>query len=434
MIERREGDEAGFRTGTVLGVALVAAVLAAASLYFAVQNQPPVAGERATTSTSYSALGFRGFAELLAELGFPVTRSRRGAGLAADRVADLAVLPAPRSAEELGAALDRHRHARAVLIVAPKRVAVDSPDPRNRVRRTRLLPASQVEGVLRAAAAELILLRPPAPGAAPGLDGEDVRPAVAAPQLVRHPTAPAVAAYPGDGKPAALLLELQADRPRIWLLADPDPLANHGLDEGDNALFAARLVEALAGPGATVLFDEAAAVDGAAQPSAFARLFRLPWLALTLALAALGLAVGLAAANRFGTPKEVAAGVAAGRASLIGATARLQMDRAGARAALGRYMRRTLRHVAQRRHAPAGDDAALADWLDGVRGGGGQRRGAGEPAAAALLREAAETAESAEAGEARILAVARRIHGWRMDMLNEHSGERPARPHPGRGR
>jgi hypothetical protein len=424
MIERQEGLEGGFRRTTVMAVAAVAALLAAASLYFGVQPQLPI-GARATTSESPSAVGFRALAELLEDLGFTVARNRyrRGFGDVSDA---LVIIPAPRNAGELSRALERLGEAHAILVVAPKRTeagritsdgwltaAETSTVPR--VRRA-LLGANRAVGVNRR----------DEPAGTPAINALTVAPSIDDLQQASVADAWPVVAYGAGKSPFALVAELQAQSPRIWLLADPDPLSNHGIDEGSNALFATRLIETLAPPSGAILFDEVHN-GGLAAPSVLAMLFRLPWLAVSLAVAALIALIGLSASGRFGTPKEEAVGMAAGRAALIGATTRLQLGRGSGRVALERYMRRTLRLVAQRRHAPDGDDRALAAWLDAVA----QREDGGK--ALDLLTEASRIAENPQAGEAQVLAAAGRIHHWRVEMLNEHR-ERSARPDPVRGR
>ena len=81
---------------------------------------------------------------------------------------------------------------------------------------------------------------------------------------------------------------------------DPDPLLNHGIDEGDNALFAIRLIELLGGDDAVIAFD-----DGPGAPrtpaSFWIAMFEPPLIAITIAIAALFAGLGLIAIARFGS-------------------------------------------------------------------------------------------------------------------------------------
>ncbi len=208
----------------------------------------------------------------------------------------------------------------------------------------------------------------------------------------------------------ALVVEIRQASPRILLLTDPDPVSNLGIGKGENALFAIELIEFLGGDDRRIVFDEAFA-GSATGPSTFARLFELPWLALTLSFGALVIVIGFAALNRFGTPKEDMAGVAAGRASLIGATARLNLFEDSGRAALARYMRHSLRTVATGRRAPGTTDVERVTWLD---------KRAGAKAKAATLNHDADALSKSGASEPKaILNHAQHIHAWRTEMLNE---------------
>ena len=53
-----------------------------------------------------------------------------------------------------------------------------------------------------------------------------------------------------------MLGELKEGRRRIWVLADPDPIENHGIGKGDNLAFATTIVYALlAGKPGKLVFD-----------------------------------------------------------------------------------------------------------------------------------------------------------------------------------
>ena len=83
---------------------------------------------------------------------------------------------------------------------------------------------------------------------------------------------------------------------RIWVLSDPDILANHGLARGDNAAFAVALIDALRSPGGTVVFDETH--HGFIQrPSLWRSASRLPF-AIVSIQALIALAVRTSRARR----------------------------------------------------------------------------------------------------------------------------------------
>lgn len=412
MTERQDAAEGGFRRRPLIALIALAGVLAAVALYFTTQGeQQERKGGRATTSVSRSALGFYAYAEFLRELGYTVSRNRLEDGpRAAPR--RLAVIASPRSGQELREALERFDDATAVLIIAPKRFAVRSRQPRRRVVATGLYTPEDVEAVLQAADPRIRIARGPAL-AAPIISPFSAAPSAADAYLAAE-GGRALSLYPiRAGLNGALLQEVQRAEPKIWLLTDPDPLANHGLGHGANALFAAALTDALIGATGHVVFDEA--MNGSiVAPTIYAQLFELPWLSLTIALAALILAIALAATGRFGTPKEATAGVAAGRASLVRATARLNLIEDGGRSALARYFRHMLRAVATRRRAPGADDAGRLDWLDRMATKAGKRADGKD-----LEARAAALAQTETADPAALLAAGRRIHRWRTEQLNE---------------
>src|SRR5262249_36525356 len=76
----------------------------------------------------------------------------------------------------------------------------------------------------------------------------------------------------------------------LYVLTDPDLIENHGLDDGDNAAVAMRMIDALLPPGGVVVLDET--LHGLARPpSLWRELTEMPWWPMTasavVALAAL---------------------------------------------------------------------------------------------------------------------------------------------------
>src|SRR5205085_4385948 len=62
---------------------------------------------------------------------------------------------------------------------------------------------------------------------------------------------------PVIGNDSGMLVgELRTGARRLWILADPDPLQNHGLADPDNAVFAVALINALRGADGNVVFHE----------------------------------------------------------------------------------------------------------------------------------------------------------------------------------
>ncbi len=413
MMEQVEAKEGGFRRRPLIAMIALAAILATYLLYSDLQtsgksDQLP----RAATSKSVSALGLSAFAELLERLRYRVVRTRLRESWAS-YAGQTVVLSGFEDRDELSGALDRFDKAKAILIVAPKRKVVKALREDRYIFETQPLDPGDVARTLHAADSRLGVNAVTTTGWLTRTD-LGALPAMGEMQLINKYNGRALVTIVDPGKPFdihhALVLELRQSNPRILVLSDPDPVANHGIGKGENALFAVELIEHLAGDDRRIVFDEAFA-GAAVGPSAFARLFELPWLALTLSFGALVVVIGFAALNRFGAPKEDAAGVAAGRASLIGATARLNLFEDSGRAALARYMRHSLRTVAAGRRAAGSSDPERVAWLD-------KRSGAG-PKAADLKHNADALAKSAASEPGAILDQAKRIYDWRTEMLNE---------------
>lgn len=412
-MEREFAREGGFRRRPLLAMIGLAAVLSSFLLYDLLQSGGKSSDlPRAATSKSVSALGFSAFAELLDRLGYTTKHSRTRESRRSYK-GKIAVLSGFKTNVELEGALKRFRLAKAILIIAPKRAAKDSLAPHRYVARTAPLEATDIEIILRGADSKIRLQLGTILGAfatTPLTAGVTID----KPQLADRSSGPALISYVDPqaihSGAQALLIELRKSNPRTLLLTDPDPLSNHGIGAGENALFAVELISYLGGASAHIVFDEALA-GSATAPSPFAKLFETPWLALSLAFVALALVIGIAALARFGTPKESPVGIAAGRASLIGATARLNVFEDGGRAALVRYMRHAIRDAAAGRRAPGMDEAARLRWLDKQPGALIKGRHLQDTAVALAASNASETTD--------ILKQAQRIHDWRTEMLNE---------------
>lgn len=187
----------------------------------------------------------------------------------------------------------------------------------------------------------------------------------------------------------------------LWLLSDPDLLANHGLGRGDNAALVVGLLDHLRQDGAIVL-DET--LHGHRQhASVWELLGRFPLVLLPLHLLLL-LGLGLwAGIGRFGAPLPAPRALAAGKAFLIDNIAALLGSRE--QVGLQQYWKDRVRAVAARRHAPRGlGDGELESWL--LQRCGGPR--------AAVQRQLREQVAERPHGD-RALQVARAVHEWSIE-------------------
>jgi hypothetical protein len=197
---------------------------------------------------------------------------------------------------------------------------------------------------------------------------------------------------------------------RLVVLADPDPIANHGLGRGDAPLLVAALMDRL-GPGAaTVVLDET--LHGhELQPSLARELLRFP-LVLATAQALLALALlAWAALVRFGRPRPAPPPLAAGKEVLLDRTAALLLAGGSPRDAVRAYLAAAKEQLAQRLRPP-GSEEPNADWLARTA------RARGRADALAAL-EAAVAAQAAGRGAAdAAVRIAQEIHRFREYMTH----------------
>ncbi len=359
---------------------------------------------------SVSAIGHRALAETLRTLGIQVVLSRHRSAQRAGSAA-LLVVAEPRlsseDAEDLGTEL---AEAETILLVLPKwRGRAGALNPLW-VERTRLLPETTVETVLRAIASDAAITRVPGglTWSAYGLQGS-IGPGVEAQLINSSAMEPRIRV--GDG---ILVGEVHTDRgQRIVVVSDPDILSNHGLARDDNAAIVVSLIEELRPPGAPVIFDEVAH-GFARRPSVWQPLFEVP-LVVPTALAAIAIAVTLwAGTGRFGGPIPAPKRLRAGKRDLIANAADLLALGGHHRETLQRYFAVTLRAVAARLNAPPGlDQRKTMDWADHLA----QRRGL-----ACRIRPLGDELKALTAASRfdadRALRLAARLHRWRKDMTD----------------
>lgn len=387
---------------------LAAAVLAfAASLYLmgSGEGKKPGGDTIGPSSFSRSAIGYAGIAEILRRLDVAVVKSQHDA-VGKLRPGGVLVLTEPKGKFDADAdAADDIPRAKALLLILPKWVGLPSLTHPGWIGQALTVDESIPQAALRLALPAGEIVRPDAQqawsaneiGVAPTLD--------ATVQLMRAKELKPIVAS-SDG---ILLGELRQKGRRIWLLADPDVMDNHGVVRDGNAAFSVALINALRGSDGNVVFDETLHGYVARPTSPVKLLFQFPFVFAT-AQGALAVALLLwATLGRFGAPAPVAAGLDAGKLALVENTARL-LDFAGhQRMMVRRYLQAALRDVARELRAPRGlSDDALVDWLKRI----GAARGVATDIGA-VYREVETGAEPA-----RFTAIAATTHQWKGEILN----------------
>jgi hypothetical protein len=398
-----------------------AAMVLVGSLYFMQQPQSSFYGDPVGPTTfSRSAIGHAGIADVLRRLGIRVVKSQSdtAAKLGAGSVLVLAEPPSsiPQAARRVMLS------ARTTLLVLPKRFGRASRTQPGFVEHVDLVPESTASAVVKVVDPAAEVVRADALGAV-SVNRLAVLPQPAGPvQLLRSAKLRPVVAT-ANGMLVGELSESGGARPRrVWVLSDPDLIANHGIAEPANAAFAVALFDALRGNDGNVVFDETIhgfAVVHSDNPLRF--LFQFPF-SITAVLGVIALALVLwAGSARFGTPLKPAPALRFGKQDLIENTARLMEFAGHQRIMTLRYTEAVLRELGGRLHAPRGlSNEALATWLARI----GSARGVAPQTAAVLDRlDGLSGARDLRS----LAAVARDLHRFKGEIIDGASGH--PRPH-----
>ena len=398
-------DGAPFATRTVWWLIVVGAVSFGGAAIFTVLNDR--VRSTGANAFSVSAIGHRALIETLERLDVPVIVSRYRSSEKA-RSGTVLVVAEPTSRALADAEFGSLFDAPNILYVLPKRRGEAANDKPAWLRKVDLIDLGDAERALRVVRSG---------GGIERHDGQ-VRwttnrlgptPEIDRVQLIANGSLRPIIA----GDRGILVGETRRGGSRIWVLSDPDILANHGLASGENAALAVALLDGLRQPGGAVVFDETH--HGFVQrPSLWRSAFRLPF-AIVSVQALIAMAVLMwAAAGRFGAPVPVPRPYKSGKAALIDNAANLVETGGVAGDVFARYVGSVQRDVARRLHAPRRLDAGeLVDWLDRI----GRARGLGETLGA-LVREADDLMQRPRTDDARLLRVARRFNRWRQEMID----------------
>jgi hypothetical protein len=213
-----------------------------------------------------------------------------------------------------------------------------------------------------------------------------------------------------------LVGELTDKDRKIWVLADPDIIANHGLAHQGNAALALALIKALRQGDGSVVFDETVHGIVVRPVSPFLLLFRFPFVVAT-AQGLLAVALLLwAALGRFGAPQTAPPALSAGREGLLQNMAKLVEFTGHQDVIVKRYVQETVRDAAFALHAPRElSGAGLVAWLQRV----GLARGVAIDCEA-VLQQATETGIRRRSPSA-LVRLARDIHQWKGEIVDGRS-------------
>lgn len=390
----------------------IAILLFAATLYFMFFGHPntPVG----PSAFSRSAIGYAGIADVMHRLGARIVKSRSAplGKLDPDGVLVIAEPLPSTSPEQLRSLFTAGR----VLLVLPKWTGNPSEQTAGWIEDASLLEEDAARKVARIAVPGAETVRVPSVanwspneiGSVPSITGTT--------QLIKSSLLrPVVATVTG-----MLVGELRTGQRRLWILADPDVMQNHGFP--GNAAFATTLINRFRGGDGNIVFDET--VHGLAeQPrSPFLMLFEFPFVLATVQ-GAIAIAFLLwATMGRFGVPLTPPVAMASGKAGLIENTAKLFELARYQPVIIKRYVYAIIRDVARQLHAPTGmSDTTLVEWLRRT----GQAR-AVKVDCGSVLSTASELASGSHGGTT-LSALAREIFRWKQEIIDGVA--RDPRPH-----
>ena len=383
----------------------------AVSLYFMGRGGEPGTDAVGPSTYSRSAIGHAGIADTLQRLGVPVVKSRNNS---ADKLGKdgVLVLAEPRPTAVSEPALRALLDARSVLLVLPKWAGRASEKKPGWLATAEERSPSQAQWALNlvAGGGEVVRERE-APTWTTNLLKR--QPQLATPvQLMRSG-----AMRPIVGAPAGILVGELNQKRTIWVLADPDVIANHGIGQGENAALALAIIDRLRGRGGAVVFDET--IHGyLAQPAnPLALLVQFPFVVATFMVAgALGLLLWATMA-RFGAAQPAPPPLSAGRQGLLQNVAQLITFAGHQQVMVRRYVQETVRETARQLHAPRGlSGQGLAVWLTRV----GQARGVTVDCAA-VIGEVEALADRRRSDLGPLVRIAREIHRWRREIVDGRS-------------
>jgi hypothetical protein len=242
------------RTSWILaGVAVVSFAVAVGYAIFGgdLSAAPSIEGD----AYSRSALGHRGFTQLLKKLDIAVVVSQHESAARAGERGVLVVAEPQLADEEAGSTLDHMTNdARYSLIVLPKRAGRADPAKRAWIEHTQLVDERDANDVLRAINAGGSVVRVNAPDVQLTDNDYDAKPTfTGVTQLIVDSTLEPVMAT----KQGILLGRFEWGENVMYVLAEPDLLANHGLGDGDNAGVMIAIIEDLRGDrDGAVIIDE----------------------------------------------------------------------------------------------------------------------------------------------------------------------------------
>lgn len=413
-------SEPVFSRRLLIGWIAGAVAVFALSLYFMGGGELGDADIAGPNSFSPSAIGHEGIADVLQQLGITVVKSRSSS---LDKLSDdsVLVIAEPQHTPQTEEMLRTLLRADTILLVLPKWIGLPSQDRIGWVREVGEGPTASAQWALGLVAPGGTVVRERG-SVQWTTNALKITPTPDTPiQLVKNNRLrPIVGAEQGMLVGEIVKSDHEGEQ-KIWVLADPDIISNHGLAREGNAALAVALIKALRGEDGSIVFDETVHGLVVRATSPFLLLFRFPFVVATVqGLIAVALLLW-ATLGRFGAPQTAPPALSAGREGLLMNMAKLVEFTGHQDVMVKRYIQETVRDAAVQLHAPRElSGAALISWLQRV----GLARGVAIDCDA-VLREAADEAPARRRNPASLVRLARNIHQWKGEIVDG----RPRHPH-----
>jgi hypothetical protein len=401
-----------FSPRLLIGWTAGAVIVFAISLYFMGGGELSGPDTVGPSTFSRSAIGHAGIAEVLQQLGIGVVKSR-SSSLEKLSPGSVLVIAEPNRNGPSEDAVRTLLKASTILLVLPKWTGLPSEQKPGWLQKVGERPAGDAQWALNLIAPKgevvreknavqwttnVLRLTSAVDSPTQLMTGDRLRPIVGA-------------------KQGMLVGEIRDRDRRIWVLADPDVISNHGLAHDGNAASALALINALRGADGQVVFDETVHGFAVRPVSPFLLLFRFPFVVATVqGLIAVALLLW-ATLGRFGAPQAAPLALSAGREGLLSNMAKLVEFTGHQDVMVKRYVQETVRDVALTLHAPRElTGAGLVAWLQRV----GLARAVSVDCEDVLRRAQDPTTASRQNSNA-LVRLARDIHQWKGEIVDGRS-------------
>jgi hypothetical protein len=395
-----------FNAATIIWV-IVAGVVAFAGFLFLLAYAPDMRkGDGGANAVSKSAIGYSGIYAIERELhgdGVALATSKDDWSARGLLIVTLGAQADPKALDALlKARADADDENMTTLIVLPKWDVTPDLKRRGWVRKSGAVYPIELQRFLTALGKVELAANDLPKGARLSRDDDTLNlPVPDAPRWMTRGVFPIISA--GEGKTVLGRVD-ERDGPEVFVLADPDLLANHGIKSAAGADAAVQLIENLRPYDAdAIIFDDLTQTAGASR-NLLQLMFEPPFLAFTLALLIAAILTGLHAVARFGPPKIEGRAIPFGKRALAD-NAALLVSRAVREASLGdRYVAvvRDGTGVALGAQGLSGD--ALERWLGKLPGGFNDL--------ASAARNASDPASMRNAAAA--------LYQWKKDVTRDH--------------